>query len=205
MLRPLPATLSLREAAIVEPASVAWHAVRQAGDVVGKRALVVGAGPIGALVVAVLVRAGAAEIVVVDRHAEPLTRSRELGAHRVLLAEDQAIADVDADITFEASGSPQGLASAVDGTTRGGRIVMVGMPPRGAQPVPLSLVVTRELEVIGSYRFVDEIDDVIAALAGRQLVADAVVTHVFPVADALRAFDLALDPRVSGKVLIDFG
>ncbi len=89
MLRPLPAGLALRTAAVAEPASVAWHAVGRAGDVRGRSALVIGAGPIGALVVAVLRRAGAAEITVVDLHEAPLERARALGATRTLLAADR--------------------------------------------------------------------------------------------------------------------
>jgi L-idonate 5-dehydrogenase len=61
MLRPLPAGLGLRDAALVEPASVAWHAVSQADNVHGRSALVIGAGPIGALIVAVLKRAARAK------------------------------------------------------------------------------------------------------------------------------------------------
>src|SRR6478752_7113016 len=71
MLRPLPAGLDLRTAALIEPASVAWHAVSRAGDVAGKTALVVGSGPIGALAVAVLKRAGAGRIVAVDMNERP--------------------------------------------------------------------------------------------------------------------------------------
>lgn len=52
MLRKLPAGVSLRTAALIEPASVAWHAVNRAGDLAGKRVLVIGAGPIGDLIVA---------------------------------------------------------------------------------------------------------------------------------------------------------
>ena len=51
---------------------MAWHAVARAGDVAGKTALVIGSGPIGSLAVAVLKRAGAARIVAVDMHDEPL-------------------------------------------------------------------------------------------------------------------------------------
>jgi L-iditol 2-dehydrogenase/L-idonate 5-dehydrogenase len=80
MLRPLPAGLSLRRAAIAEPAAVAWHAVGRAGPVAGRSALVIGCGPIGALAVAVLHRAGAAAITAVDVHETPLRIARELGA-----------------------------------------------------------------------------------------------------------------------------
>ena len=109
---------------------MAWHAVARAGDVAGKRVLVIGAGPIGALVVAVLKRAGAAEIVAVDMFDKPLEIATAVGATRTIVATDaEAIAAVEADVVFESSGNHRGLASAVRGATRGGRVVMVGLLP----------------------------------------------------------------------------
>nr|WP_276610971.1 zinc-binding dehydrogenase [Kineococcus siccus] len=204
-LRPLPPGLSLRTAAVAEPAAVAWHAVARAGDVAGKRALVVGCGPIGLLVVAVLRRAGAAEIVVSDVHERPMAVARELGATRGVVATDpDGIAAVAADVVFESSGSPRGLASAVRGAARAGTVVMVGLLPSGEQPALLSLAITRELDLRGSFRFAGEMDDVLAALADGSLRADAVVSHVVGVDDALAAFELALDATASSKVLLEF-
>jgi 2-desacetyl-2-hydroxyethyl bacteriochlorophyllide A dehydrogenase len=205
MLRALPDGLATRDAALVEPASVAWHAVSRAGDVAGKRALVVGAGPIGALIVAVLRRAGAAEIIAVDLHEAPLRIAAGAGATATIQGRDlDAIAAVDADVAFDSSGDYRGLQSAMRGTTRGGRVVMVGMLPAGELPALLSLVIVRELDMVGSYRFNDEIDEVIAALADGSLVVDGLVTHEFDVADALEAFETARDASRSGKVLLRF-
>lgn len=205
MLRALSPDLSLRTAALIEPASVAWRAVTRAGDVTGRRVLVVGAGPIGALVVAALARAKAAEIVAVDLHDAPLERALALGATRTVRAADGAeVAAVDADVTIESSGSAPGLAAAIGATTRGGRVVMLGLLPPGDQPVPVSLAIARELELVGSFRFNDEIDEVIAALADRSLQVEPVITHVFPIADALEAMEVASDPARSGKVLLTF-
>jgi len=205
MLRALPEGLSLRDAALIEPASVAWHAVSRAGDVRGKRVLVIGSGPIGTLIVAVLKRAGAAEIIATDMFDGPLAVASAVGAGRTILATDaDAIAAVDADIALESSGSHRGLASAVRGVTRGGRVVMVGLLPSGEQPALISIAITRELEVVGSFRFNDEIDDVIAALADGSLQVGPVVTHEFAVEDSLRAFEVARDSAVSGKVLLTF-
>jgi L-idonate 5-dehydrogenase len=206
MLRPLPESLDLRTAALVEPASVAWHAVARAGDVKGKRALVIGSGPIGALAVAVLKRAGAARIVAVDMHDKPLEIARAAGAHEVLKGDDaKAIAAVDADVVIESSGSHHGLASAIKGATRGGKVVMVGLLPSGPQPVLISLAITRELELLGSFRFNDEIDHVILALADGSLFVDPVITHEFGLAHGLEAFEVAKNSAVSGKVLLNFG
>ncbi|MFH5877849.1 L-idonate 5-dehydrogenase [Arthrobacter sp. NA-172] len=205
MLRPLPATLDLRTAALVEPASVAWHAVARAGDVAGKTALVIGSGPIGALAVAVLKRAGATRIVAVDMHDKPLEIARAVGADEVLKG-DQAeeIAAVEADVVIESSGSHHGLASAIKGAVRGGKVVMVGLLPSGPQPVFISLAITRELELLGSFRFNDEIDSVIAALADGSLYVDPVVTHEFTVDRGLEAFEMARNSAESGKVLLNF-
>lgn len=206
MLRPLSPGLALRTAALVEPASVAWHAVARAKEVAGRRVLVVGAGPIGALVVAVLARAGAAEIVAVDLYDAPLARARALGATRTIpAAEATAVAAVDADVSIEASGQAAGLAAAIGATTRGGRVVMLGLLPPGDQPVPVSLAIARELELVGSFRFSDEIDEVIPALTDGSLRVGPVITHTFGIRDALQALEVARDPERSGKVLLGFG
>lgn len=210
MLRALPDGLPLEVAALAEPAAVAWHAVVQAGGIDGVRgrsALVIGAGPIGALVVAVLARAGASPITVVDVLDEPLERARALGATATIRAgadgAPDAIAALAADVVVEASGSAPGLASALRGCVRGGRVVMLGLLPPGQQPVEVALAISRELELVGSFRFVDEIDDVVAALADGSLVTDGVVTQVLPLADAAQAFAVAADARASCKVLLD--
>ena len=205
MLRPLPDGLDLRTAALAEPASVAWHAVSRAGDVAGKTALVIGSGPIGALAVAVLKRAGARRIVAVDMHDKPLEIARAVGADAVLKGDDtEAIAAVEADVVIESSGSHHGLASAIQGAVRGGRVVMVGLLPSGPQPVLISLAITRELELVGSFRFNDEIDEVLAALADGSLAVDPVVTHTFALDQGLEAFEVARNSAASGKVLLDF-
>ena len=205
MLRVLPEGLDQKTAALVEPASVAWHAVSRAGDIRGKTALVIGCGPIGALAIAVLKRAGAARIVAVDMHRKPLEIAQAVGADEVLEAgEAEAIAAVQADVVIESSGSHHGLASAIKGAVRGGKVVMVGLLPSGPQPVLISLAITRELELLGSFRFNDEIDDVITAMADGSLFVDPVITHVFPLERGLEAFETAKNSALSGKVLLSF-
>ena len=152
-----------------------------------------------------LKRAGASEITAVDLHNLPLEIARKLGATRTLHANQaDEIAAVQADIVVESSGSHRGLASAFRGATRGGRVIMVGLQPSGEQPVLISLAITRELELVGAFRFNDEIDQVIAALADGSLHTDPIVTHEFDVADALQAFAVAKDSASSSKVLLRF-
>jgi L-iditol 2-dehydrogenase/L-idonate 5-dehydrogenase len=82
---------------------------------------------------------------------------------------------------------------------------MVGLLPTGPQPVLISLAITRELDLRGSFRFNDEIDEVITALADGTLNIGPVITHDYPVTNALEAFDTARNSAQSGKVLLNFG
>ncbi|SDH83522.1 zinc-binding dehydrogenase [Agrococcus jejuensis] len=205
MLRPLPVGLDLRTAALAEPAAVAWHGVGQAGDVQGLRALVIGSGPIGALAVAVLRHHGAAEVVASDLHELPMRIAREVGADRTIDARDaEALAAVEADVVIESSGTLPGLHSAIRAARRGGTVVMLGLQRSGEVAVPIATAITRELRLVGSFRFVDEIDDVVAALADGSLAVAPVITHVLDAAAAVEALDVARDASASSKVLLRF-
>jgi L-idonate 5-dehydrogenase len=92
----------------------------------------------------------------------------------------------------------------VRGATRGSRVAMVGLPATGEQPPLHSLVIVRELELVGSFRFNDEIDEVLAALVDGSLQVDPIVSHEFPVEDAVEAFEVARDSAHCGKVLLRF-
>lgn len=72
------------------------------------------------------------------------------------------------------------MASAIRGATHDGTVVMVGPLPNGDQSVPVSHAITRELGLVGSFRFNDEIDRVSAAIAYGSLDIDPVITHAFP-------------------------
>jgi len=204
MLLPLPDGLSLRRAALAEPAAVAWHAVERAGDVRGARVAVIGSGPIGLLAIAVARHHGAAEVVATDLHDKPRGIARELGARALDARETDAIAALHADVVIESSGTVPGLSAAVSAARRGGTVVLVGLQRAGDVPAPLATAITRELTLTGSFRFAGELADVLAALADDSLRVDAVVSHVFPGARALDAFEAAADASSSAKVLLAF-
>ncbi|MEU8224092.1 L-idonate 5-dehydrogenase [Kribbella sp. NPDC048915] len=202
-VRVLPAGLELRTAVLAEPLSVAIHAVRQAGDdaVAGKRVLVTGAGPIGLLVVAALRKSGAAEIVVTDLHEAPLALAAEVGATRTIRAGTQDPGDW-AEVAIEASGTAGGLRTCLERVRRGGTVVQVGSLPGGDTAFPGSLLMTRELRLVGAFRFDHEFDTAIAWLADG-LPVEPIVTHVFPLAEARKAFELAGDRTIASKVLLE--
>ncbi|WP_285364479.1 zinc-binding dehydrogenase [Microbacterium sp. LMC-P-041] len=206
MLRALPETVDLQEAALIEPASVAWHAVNRIGDVTDLSALVVGCGPIGLLAIAVLRARGVRHITAIDLHDRPLKVAKELGADVLLKQPDEAdVSAIDADVVVESSGSHRGLDTAIRAATRGGAVAMVGLLPSGPQPVQVALAIAKELDLLGSFRFNDEIDEVIEALAQKRLRIAPVISHVEPWRSAEAAFAIAADPTQSSKVLLKFG
>lgn len=205
-LRAVPAGLELRRAALAEPLSVALHAVRRAGSVAGRQVLVTGAGPIGCLVVAAAKAAGAAHVTVTDLLPQALEYASAVGAGAVVRADDPGDAGwpSEVDVAIEASGVAAGLDTCLRLVRRGGVVVQLGMLPPGQSPFAGNLVVSREIELRGAFRFDSEFDSALELLAAEPAF-DALVSAVVPVRDAESAFALAADRSRSCKVLLDFG
>ncbi|MDF2506456.1 MAG: L-idonate 5-dehydrogenase [Microbacterium sp.] len=201
MVRVLPASLPLERAALAEPLAVAIHAVNLAGDITGKRVLVIGAGPIGLLVVAAALQAGAAVAGASDVREEPLDRAKTLGATEVSLVGRDTIESESYDVVFECSGVGVALTQAVRAARRTGTIVQVGMLPNAEIGVNLAPMLAKELTIRGAFRFSTEIDDAVVLLAESDAL-DSVISHVLPASDAVQAFELARDSSASAKVLL---
>ncbi|MCX5080677.1 L-idonate 5-dehydrogenase [Streptomyces sp. NPDC056121] len=205
-LRAVPDGLPLDRAALAEPLAVALHAVRRAGPVAGKHVLVTGAGPIGCLVVAAARAAGAAHVTATDLLPEALRHARLAGADTLVRADDPADKGWpdEADTAVEASGVAAGLDSCLRHVRRGGVVVQLGMLPPGQSPFAGNLVVSREIELRGAFRFDTEFDDALRLLAEQPGLTE-LISAVVPVAAAESAFALAADRARACKVLLDFG
>jgi L-idonate 5-dehydrogenase len=181
------------------------HAVNRAGEVRGREVLVNGAGPIGSLVVAAAKYAGATRVVAADVVDAPLAIAKAMGADEVVNLSAGGQLPADAAVTFEASGVAGALGGVLRATARNGVVVQVGNLPGQAAPASLGDLVSREITWIGSFRFVDEITDAVAALdAG--LDVTPLITHRYPIDDAAQAMAVAADRTTgSGKVLLRLG
>lgn len=201
MVRVLPGTLPLRRAALAEPLAVALHAIVVAGGVAGKRVLVSGSGPIGLLAAAAALAKGAAEVVATDVLTGPLERARALGVHGTVQVGVEEIPAAAFDVVLECSGVPAAISPALVGARRAGIVVQVGMVPNEARPVNLAPLVSKELQLRGTFRFDDEIDEAVAILDATPSI-DQVITHTLPAGRALEAFAAAKDSERSGKVVV---
>nr|WP_275889384.1 zinc-binding dehydrogenase [Nakamurella flavida] len=189
---------------MAEPLSVALHAVARAGEVTGRSVLVTGAGPIGCLVVAALVVAGARSVIVSDMQDAALAVATAVGATGTVRADrpDDPGWPAEVDIAVEASGTAPGLDTCVRRVSRGGVVVQLGLLPPGDVPFTGNLLVTREIDLRGAFRFDHEFDRALDLLAG-DLPVGPVVTQIVPLADARAAFELAGDRSRASKVLLD--
>jgi L-idonate 5-dehydrogenase len=203
---PVPRDVPLEVAAFAEPLSVCLHAARQAGPLLGRRVLVTGAGPIGALAILVARHAGAREIVATDILDAPLAVARRLGADAALntATDKEALARFAADkgyfdTAFEASGSAAALAAAFTVVKPAASIVQIGVA-LGDMTLPTNLLVAKEINLRGTFRFHEEFAWAVEFLAAGAIDVSPLLTEVVPLADAVRAFDLAADKSRAMKV-----
>ncbi len=208
MVRPLPEGMDLRVAALAEPLGVALHGINVAGGVEGKRVVVSGSGPIGLLAAAAAVAKGAAEVVSTDVLAGPLDRAHQLGARPVRVggAGSAELPRGHFDVALECSGIPAAVSATIEAVRPAGVHAQIGMMGAGPQPIALAMLIAKEIQLRGCFRFNTEIDEAIELLAARPEIADVVVTHVFrgdSADSAVEAFTTARDSDASGKVLVD--
>ena len=206
---PIPDSLSLAEAAMAEPLSVCLHAAKQAGPLFGKRVLVTGCGPIGALAVLVARTAGASELVATDVAAKPLETAIRLGATRAInpAKEPEALAAYAADkgsfdVVFEASGNEAALRQAIDLVRPSGTIVQIGVG--GEMKLPMNVLVAKEINLRGTFRFHAEFELAVHMMATGLIDVKPVISDSLPFTDAVAAFELASDRNKAMKVQLVF-
>ncbi|ODT22890.1 MAG: L-idonate 5-dehydrogenase [Kaistia sp. SCN 65-12] len=202
-------TASVAELAMAEPFAVTLHALSRAPSLQGKRVLITGCGPIGALTVAAARFHGAAEIIVTDVVDEPLAFARKLGADRTIntAVEPEALAALGVDkgtvgVMFECSGNERALRSGLEVVRPRGTIVQVGLG--GDMNLPQNVVVAKEIALTGSFRFHEEFPLAVRLIDQRKVDLRPLLTGSYGIADAAEAFETAGDRRRAMKVQLAF-
>jgi 2-desacetyl-2-hydroxyethyl bacteriochlorophyllide A dehydrogenase len=194
----LPDGLDPRDASIVEPTAVAWHAARIGGTSPDTTVAVVGAGGLG-LLAAVAARAqGAAEVAIEARRDHQRAAAERLGA--------VVGADGLYDVVIEAAGTEESLARCSDLVAPGGTVVVLGVHVTPTLPMPWHQMFIREARLVPSLGYCahgdrKEIEEAAELLASRPDVVDTIITHRFPLAEAAEAFRVASD-RTSGAIRV---
>ena len=195
VLYTLPASVSFAEAAMVEPLSVAVHAVAVSEIAKGSTALVVGAGMIGLLVLQSLKVAGCTQIIVSDIDDTRLKLARDLGATATINAKtSDAVAEVKkltngagVDTALEAVGSTPTIKAAIESVKRGGTVTLIGNISPTAE-IPLQAVVSRQIRLQGSAASAGEYPQAIELIAKGAVTVKPLITAVAPLEDGAQWF-----------------
>lgn len=196
--------------AFAEPLSVAIHAINNAGNIVGKKILVTGAGPIGCLIASAAKAAGASEVTVSDLTENSRALALKMGADQAIDARDNAIFEQFSknkgyfDVVIEASGAAPAIISSVQVTKPKGTIVQVGMGVNLSQ-YPVDQLIVKEISWKGSFRFIDEFSTAVSWLEQGIIDPLPLVTSSYSIDQAEQALITAADKNISSKVQINFG
>lgn len=200
--------LTAADAAMGEPLAVCIHAAKQAGNLVGKRVLITGSGPIGLLCLLVANSAGAAEIVITDIADFPLTIAKQLGADAAINVSDNGNLSQwyankgHFDVHFECSGVAAALHDAVPALCPKATIVQLGLG--GDMTIPMQTLTAKEIQLRGSFRFHEEFETSINWMQRKIIDVTPLQTHTFELDNMQQAFDVATDRSQAIKVQLQF-
>lgn len=191
-LHPVPDGIPDTGAAMIEPLSVAYRGVVRIGGVeAGERVLVLGPGPIGSLAGLLAERAGADVTVVgLQRDKQRLEMLESVGLDvDTLGGSDNPVPDGTFDVAVDATGSPDGVETAVDAVRPGGRAVLLGIPS-GSVELDAAKAVRSETEIRPSYSCLSEdIDRTITLQTGPRAIPVEQLATEFDPSDPAAAFE----------------
>lgn len=209
----IPDGMSLQQAALVEPTSIAVHAVRQSQMQKGDSVAIIGAGPIGLLTLAVARAQWAGDSFISDLDESRLDKAVQLGVTRAIHARDDVVQRVkDAtdgagvDIAFEAVGHHSTLEAGLNMVHPGGTLVVIGVSPEEHVSFNMMLAQSKEIKVIPIYLGRDAFPEALDLLASGEVNAEVIVTHTFSISDAKQAMETATYRKDNAvKVMFDMG
>jgi threonine 3-dehydrogenase len=180
-------------------------------DLVGEDVLITGAGPIGAMAVAICKHVGARHVVITDVNPYRLSLAKKMGATRAVNVATESLDGVmkelgmveGFDVGLEMSGNAKAFAQLFSNMNHGGRVAILGIPP-GEVLVDWSQVIFKGLFLKGIYgREMFETWYKMTAMLQSGLDVSPVLTHRFPISQFQTAFEIMCSGN-SGKVILDW-
>ncbi len=187
---------------MIEPLSVALHAVKLSGIGIGHSSAVIGAGAIGLLVAMLAHEFSGIQPFISDLNDYRVQKAIDLGlrgvfAHRgedIHAAVMNQTQDLGVDNAFEAVGRQASLVQALDLLKKGGRATLLGIFEDPAPEIPINLFVQREISLTGSQGYAWDFEDAINLVASGKIKVAELVTSRLPLARLQEGFDLLNQP-----------
>jgi 2-desacetyl-2-hydroxyethyl bacteriochlorophyllide A dehydrogenase len=203
--------VSYEVGSMVEPLAVAYHGINTGGDISGKNVLIIGAGTIGLLALAIVKMRNPAKVLVSDLSDDRLKIAREMGAdvtinpakdnfNSIIKNETDGMG---VDIAFEAVGASPTVKQAMSSLEFGGKAVWIGNSAKMIE-INMQEIVTRELKVFGSFLYTfEEFGEVVTMLASGKLNVAPIISLTAPLGEGVELFRrLAKEPGSLIKVIL---
>ena len=198
----IPQTLKAEIAAFAEPVSCGVHAVDRAAIKVGQTVAIIGAGPMGQIILQMVKNTGASKIIHLDIFDWKLDIAKEYGATDTInTTKEDAAARVKeltggagVDVVIEAVGDPRTFEMAFTLVARGGRIVLFGFCPEGkeARVIPFDIL-SKELTIAGSWVNPYTYPRAISLLASGKVAVDHLITNRLKIDEVERGLKCMID------------
>lgn len=207
----LPENMSLTDGALVEPMACVVHGIRRARITVGQNVLVCGSGPMGILTMLTAKAYGAGKVCITDINPLRLAQGKRAGADFTYLVDPKIdyehqtreihqLMGGEPHVTMECTGVESSLRLSLNVTRRGGVVALVGLGPQFVS-VPLCMASLRQVDIVGVARYDNTFPLAIDLISSGRVDAKAVITHKFPLEEAVKAFETVVSGE-GNKVLI---
>ncbi len=192
----LPDSFAYEKAALIEAVSIAVHAAKITDIQPGSSAVVIGAGMIGLLAVQAFRVFGCSKVIAVDLEESKLELARKLGADETFLGSDPellkklhaATGGYGPDIAVEVVGAQKPILTAIESVRRGGTVTLIGnLAPR--VEIPLQIVVTRQIRLLGSCASAGEYGECIALMESGAINVDPLISATVPLSEGAEWFN----------------
>ena len=208
----LPDSISYEEGALIEPLSVALHAVHKNDIKLGDTCAVFGAGAIGLLTAMLVSHISQSKCFVADINEFRLEMAKQLGAtHAINNLKENALETIlretnqrGVDFAFEAVGMKITLEQALQSLSKGGAATVIGIFENQEPSLPINLFIQKEISLSGSQGYNWDFQDALSILETGNIHLQPLITHRFRFEDLQKGFDLLLTPGNQAiKVLIE--
>jgi len=201
----IPKDMSFEEATFVEPIAVGIHAIKKAGDIKGERIVIMGAGPIGLIILQLSKIFGVKEVIITDILNSRLKLAKELGANYAInVKEENLIKWVyntfgrdGIDKVFECVGGDQSITinQAINLTRKGTKIILIGVFKRSL-PVEINLIQDRELEILGSLVYTSgDFFEAINLLYTKKINVNKLISKILPLERVEEAIRMLVEEK----------
>jgi len=203
----LDTTTTFEEAAFAEPFAVALHASSLVKYSNNQNILIAGCGPIGLLLLNIIIKkVEDKKIFIFDVNDNVLKSAKKIGNVNLINIKDNFNFIRENknffDVCFEVSGNLNSINNLIEVSKKGSDIIQVGNMPGGLVEVNYNKIMTKELNIQGSYRFSKEFDEAVKKINKKEYNFSEILTHKFKLEDCEKAMKIACDKNQSIKVQV---